>query len=315
MSDYCISLFGKFQVEKDNLVLKGFEAAKMQELFCYLLLHQNQPHHREHLANVLWPEQSAPSSKKYLRKALWQLQGCLSQQCENSSEPYIIAEDEWIQLNLSPSFHVDTLIFERACEKVREISGSHFSDEQADLISHTVKLYRGDLLQGWYQDWCLFKREHFLQMYLNLCDKLIRYCTASGTYESGIAYGNSILTHDRAREHTHRQLMRLHYLSGNRTEAIRQFKRCVQALHDELGVEPARLTETLYQQICADIMPTEAPVSISLNGSLSGKDETESLAHALQKLKNVQGDLTHMQQDLQQEIVQIESKLNPPSPL
>ena len=310
MSDYCISLFGKFQVEKDNLILKGFEAAKVQELFCYLLLHQNQPQHREHLSSILWPEQPALPSKKYLRKALWQLQGCLSQQFKNSAESLILAEDEWIQLNLPPSFHVDAIIFKQACEDVREIPGSRFSDEQAELIGHVVSLYRDNLLQGWYQDWCLFKREQFLQMYLNLCDKLIRYCTANGAYESGIAYGNNILGHDQAREHTHRQLMRLYYLSGNRTEAIRQFRRCVQALHDELGVAPARLTEHLYQQICADFVPTNSHKK-ERNDMM---DEQDSLVHALQKLKHVQENLSYMQQDLQQEIIHIESKLNPLPP-
>jgi hypothetical protein len=45
--------------------------------------------------------------------------------------------------------------------------------------------------------------------------------------------------------------MRLHFLSTGRTAAIRQYKCCVEALHRELGVEPAARTVKLYQQMRA----------------------------------------------------------------
>ena len=46
--------------------------------------------------------------------------------------------------------------------------------------------------------------------------------------------------------------MRLHYMTGNRTAALRQYRACVEALDEELGVGPAQSTQRLYQQICSD---------------------------------------------------------------
>ena len=57
-----------------------------------------------------------------------------------------------------------------------------------------------------------------------------------GEYEAGQNYGSIILGFDRARESTHRHLMQLYYLAGDRTGALRQYERCARALDAELGV-------------------------------------------------------------------------------
>jgi hypothetical protein len=38
-------------------------------------------------------------------------------------------------------------------------SSGDLNEAQAQLLKDAVNLYCGDLLEGWYQDWCLFERE------------------------------------------------------------------------------------------------------------------------------------------------------------
>jgi DNA-binding SARP family transcriptional activator len=129
------------------------------------------------------------------------------------------------------------------------------------LIQQAVELYRGDLLEGWYMEWCLLERERLQSMYLQLLDKLASYYEASGEYESGLLCGARALRCDRAREHTHHMLMRLHYLAGDRTGALRQFDRCMAALREGLGVSPSERTLELYRQIQAEELKVPQPDS------------------------------------------------------
>src|SRR5205823_6306577 len=46
--------------------------------------------------------------------------------------------------------------------------------------------------------------------------------------------------------------LRLLYLSGDRGGALRQYRRCVTALAEELGVNPGKQTINLYEQICGE---------------------------------------------------------------
>jgi hypothetical protein len=59
--------------------------------------------------------------------------------------------------------------------------------------------------------------------------------------------------------------MRLRYLAGDRTGALRQFERCAAALDSELDVLPSRATVHLYEQIRGDRLPAAnaAPPPIS----------------------------------------------------
>jgi DNA-binding SARP family transcriptional activator len=119
-------------------------------------------------------------------------------------------------------------------------------------LREAARVYRGDLLEGWHQDWCLLARERLQTTYLGVLNKLMASAEAHDDFESGLLYGHAVLGHDRAHERTHRRLMRLQYLAGDRTAALRQYQQCVDALHEELAVKPSRHTVLLYEQIKND---------------------------------------------------------------
>ena len=122
----------------------------------------------------------------------------------------------------------------------------------AAVLDRAVDLYRGDLLEGWYQDWCLFERERLRTMYMMTVEKLLAYHLMHGELDEGFACGERILRHDRAHERTHWRLMRLRYLGGDRTGAMRQYDACVAALREELDVAPSERTTSLYELIRSD---------------------------------------------------------------
>ncbi|MCA9875114.1 MAG: bacterial transcriptional activator domain-containing protein, partial [Anaerolineales bacterium] len=165
-----------------------------------------------------------------------------------------------------------------------------------------------DLLEGWYQDWCLFERERYQQMLLLMLDKLMAHCESCGAYEAGIVYGMQILRYDLARERTYRQLMRLFYLAGDRTGALRQYERCTAVLRNELGVKPSTSTEQLRAQVEADDMVTHE--STLVWPSSSPLFWQSALQNTLQQLHNFDAILDQTRQQIQQEIQRVESTLS-----
>jgi DNA-binding SARP family transcriptional activator len=252
-----VQLFGRFRVACGEHALTGLGAQKAQELFSYLLLHREQAHRRGTLASVLWCDASAGQAQKYLRQSLWQLQSALDQQPQASD--VLLIEGDWIRLNVRVGLWLDAAVYEAAAGVARDIPGYALSAQVADYVNRAVQLYTGDLLDGWFQDWCLYERERFQSLYLTMLDKLMSYCEARGEWEAGVSYGARILHIDRARERAHQRLMRLHHLSGDRAAALRQFERCAAALREELGVRPTRRTLELYEQIRADRLEPPIP--------------------------------------------------------
>jgi DNA-binding SARP family transcriptional activator len=182
---------------------------------------------------------------------------------------------------------LDVAVFEEAFAPVRDIRGRDLGFEKARLLERAVELYQGDLLEGWYDDWCLYERERLQNMFLTMLDKLMGHCEVNQQYETSIVYGTRILSFDRAREHTHRALMHLHYLSGNRTGALRQYERCSAALEEELGVKPASSTRALYEQIKNDRID-DPPIDTSMPAHTSPPDLVRRLEQIGSLLTDVQ---------------------------
>lgn len=253
-----INLFGRLAVFVDDRPLVvGPPHIKPIELFTYLLIHRRRSHPREALATLLWPDLPSAHTKKNLRKVLCTLQHLLADAVRLGHPPVLLIEHDWITLNPALDLQLDVAVFEQAYA----LSQRHTSDwpnaDTVQSIEAAVALYEGELLSGLYADWCLHERERLENIYLELRHLLLVAAEHGQAYEQAIAHGCEILCHDRANERAHRDLMRLYYLSGNRSAALRQYGHCVAALVGELGVRPRHHTEQLYRQICSDELATD----------------------------------------------------------
>jgi DNA-binding SARP family transcriptional activator len=256
---------------------------------------------------MLWSQRAPAQSKKYLRQTLWQVHSALAAHGQDGEDAsLLLVDDEWIRCNPSCDLWLDVAVFEGAYDQAQGIAGSDLDETRSDGLRAAVQLYSGDLLQGCYEDWCLFERERLQNMYLGMLDKLVVFCEVNGEYEAGLAFGSRALRVDRARERTHRQMMRLYCLSRNRSDALRQYERCVEALREELGVQPARRTTELYERIRADHLDdlVPAPSSVVVGSPY------RALPEVLARLKQLQTLLFGLQQEIQYNIDAVETALN-----
>jgi len=293
MAQLQISLFGKLYCAIDSIPLSGLESRRAQELLAYLALKQR-PQHREALAVTLWGDRPDQQARKTLRQALWLLQTALETSAADNRPPFLLVEGDTIGFHPCAELWIDAGIMELAYAKIQTHNGDMLREEQTAEVRCAVQLYQGDLLQGWYEDWCIAERERHQHMYLALLEKLMEYYEAIADYQAGLECGMQILHCDRAREQTHRRQMRLYYLKGERTEALQQYATCVNALSDELGVGPSRGTKHLYEQICTDLR------SDTLGGACHCADPAQlplstAAASPIQDLLRIEHELEHLQ--------------------
>jgi DNA-binding SARP family transcriptional activator len=253
------------------------------------------------LASLLWGDVPAACAKAYLRKTLWQLQAALDTYTKSLSKQLLDVTPDWVRLNSRPMLWLDAAILEQAFHLVKSVPGMALSLQQLETLHNSVQLYRGDLLEGWYQDWCLLDRHRFQYMYLTILDKLMDYYETQKDCEASIAYGNLSLHCDRAREQTHRRLMRLLYRTGDRTAALRQYQHCILALREELEVEPSTSTVELYEQIRTDRLDKMAP-----DRPGTQLVPTQLPPEALDHLRQLQADLVHIMRQVEHDVQQIE---------
>ena len=297
MNTLRVCLFGELHVQWGEENLTDRYPRKMQELLCYLLLYRDRHHPRETLASLLWSDTSTAQSKKYLRQALWQFQNVLRSRIELAHQRVLLVDTDRVRLDPDSDLWLDVAVFERAIVRTLGIAGAALDSQQVQALYDAADLYRGDLLEGWFQDWCLYERERLQNMYLTLLDKLMDYCEVHNECEMGLDFGARILRCDGARERTHRRLMRLYYLIGDRTAALRQYDRCARALRQELAVKPAARTVTLYQLIRTERFPD--PTRSPLAGPITHPSSSPQWPEMVEQLRYLQRSLAKVQDELQ----------------
>jgi DNA-binding SARP family transcriptional activator len=303
MCSITVRLFGTLQVQRDSQEIDGSKTRKTQELFAYLLLHRDRKHSRQVLADMLWPESTTKQSMKYLRHTLWQLQTTLG--CD-----VLEGEAEYVRLQVGFPLWLDVLEFERAWAYVKRIPGEALDKQGEDLVQDALKIYRGDLLEGWYQDWCLFERDRLQRMYLAMLEKWMAHCEVHGEFEAGLECGTHALRYDVAHERIHRRMMRLYYKSGDRSAALRQYERCVVLLREELDVDPSERTVALYQHMRSNRLAGLGHTLAAVNDyELATAGTPLALDQALTHLKQLTGRVSEVEHQLLEAIQTIETAL------
>ncbi len=243
-----VYLFGSPAITCDDVPL-NITSQKAQALFYYLISNR-QMHSREKLATLFWGETSERQAKGSLRNTLYELRRNLAPGGK-PTDKYILVESNTLCFDPEADYVLDTEEFERLLD-----ARTDSKRLKMDNWGKAVELYRGEFLEGFFirnahefEDWSFFERQRLQRRYLEALTELSDYCGSQSEYEKATVYAIQILSRDNLQENIHRQLMRLYYLVGNRSAALRQYEVCKDIIERELGVAPLTETTALYEQI------------------------------------------------------------------
>jgi DNA-binding SARP family transcriptional activator len=244
MSKLRIRLFGSAELERNSEPLAVFPTRKSHQLFSFLVLNRERPYPRDVLIGALWGEQREEAARKCLRTELWRLRA-LVESADPGDEPTLAVRGHTVAFNRHSDYWLDVEEFERRVAAVAEPVDA----EGAALLREAVDLYRSDLLEEVYDDWCVTDRERLRLMYLGALERLMGFHDARREWDAAIELGHRFLHVDPLAEQVHRELMRCYVRQGNRSAALRQFADCEQMLRAEFGSEPMEETLLLAAQI------------------------------------------------------------------
>ena len=222
---------------------------RAQDLLALVLLSPQRAVLREHAADELWPDAGADASKKAMRQALWQIHHATDG--EGADAPrLVVTEGEALRVNPRRRLWVDVDVVADAARLAQ--TSAEPDDATLQRLTRAADLYRGPLLEGCYDEWCLAPRARLEDRCLTLLDALSRAHEHRGDLSAAIGWAQRLLDVEPAHERTHRRLMRLHYRTGDRTRALRQLHQCRWVLQHELGVHTSAQTEALGAAIADD---------------------------------------------------------------
>ena len=249
--------FGTFALFRDGRGLSLGRTRAVQALSRYLIARRGQVVSREELLELLWPNAGAERANHRLHVAVSSARRLVDMPGEGSSvihfesDSYCVPQDAVL---------TDCDVFDGHYGRARHTLSAGDAGDAADEFRSALAVYAGEYLADMpYAEWTHVRRAHFALRRLNALTFLCDHSSLQQDLLATMDFALQILEVDNLRERAHRELMRAHYLMGQRGLAIRQFEACARILQQELGVAPSPITRRLHQAIRDEsLLPEEA---------------------------------------------------------
>jgi DNA-binding SARP family transcriptional activator len=220
-----------------------------RQLFKCLLSRPKRRMTRNEVVELFWPDSDAEAASTNLRSTIHAMRRALAPAEETDALGMVFGDRDRVWLRPDVELWVDADEFERAVQQASR------SPDPLSLLEQASALYAGHYLpDDLYEDWATDRREALKQDWAGVQIRLSRELERRGDADSATYHLQRRLQLDPCDERAAQEAMQLLARHGRRSEALRMYQRLVQALADELGVEPSEETRAAQRQIAAGEM-------------------------------------------------------------
>ena len=217
-------------------------SARPRELLAYLLMHPD-GRTKEQAGLAFWPDASPTQLRNNFHVTLHRLRKALGAPdwVELEGDRYRIAPDVVAEF--------DVVEFEREVTSAR-LAMKRQQDGAPHRLEQALARYRGDFLDGEpVGDWHLEHRDRLQRIYVDALMELGSGLLREERHDRAADAYRRVLARDELHEDALVALMRCHAGLGERSQALRAYKRFADRLKHELEAEPGREATRWYERL------------------------------------------------------------------
>lgn len=251
VADLTVNMLGVVEIFRDParpFALDAWATRRARDILCFVAARPYLRAPKDLLVDTFWGEEDFAVVQKnfhptvsYIRKAL------------NSEQPlklnFLVYRDGEYMLTPEHTYRVDVHEFDRLLAEAETARRAGHGDAHLARLEDAVALYRGEFMAGCYDEWVESPRAYYRQQYLRAAETLATSAQERGDWARSLDLADRILREDSFREDVHCLAMRAHAALGNRGAVKEQFETLKRVLDEELGVEPARETRKVYDDL------------------------------------------------------------------
>jgi DNA-binding SARP family transcriptional activator len=231
-----VLLLGQFNLKADDRSL-DLPSRPAQSLLAYLVLHPDIEHRREKLAALLWPETQDSNARSYLRQALWRVKKTFTEG-SLSWQDYLQINDISLRFNNQSDYWLDA-----------DQLTAPTDPQSVENMIEIIKLYQGELLPGFYDEWVVLERDRLSSAYIQKMNNLLDCLVENRQWDEVLTWSENWILHGYSPEPAYRALMLAHAGRGEQSQVLTTYKRCEEALDRDLGVGPSPETKQIFERL------------------------------------------------------------------
>jgi len=253
LNDIKLLPFGKTEIylRGESIPEDKWIRKKSKILLAYLMCDPQKIHTKDKIIDMFFLFDDMPADKADMayHSAIYNIRTALKIYDIKSDKPkrskdktydynpqYILYEDKSLRLNPDFFYTSDNVEFEKLYNKIKLPSLS--IEEKITNSVKAIEMYKGDFLPGYYDSWCEELRVKYKNMFITLCEELIKLLENDARYEEVVKYSELLLNEDRLSDSTHISIINACVKLGNIKLAKSRFEIMLKIYDDELDEKP-----------------------------------------------------------------------------
>ncbi len=253
VTDLTLNMLGPVEIFRDltrPLAADAWTTKRARDILCFIASRRHRRASKDTIIDTFWGESDFEAVEKNFHPTVSHIRKAL-----NSNQPlkqnFLLYRDGDYQLNPEFSYSIDTEEFDRLVTEGETARRAREIDRCISSYEAAIKIYRGDFMQGTYDEWVEEQRSYYREQYLRLLEALAAVAQKTEDWARSLHLAQQILHDDPFREDVHCMIMRAHAGQGNRHAVKEQYETLRKLLKKELGVEPAAETQRVYKELVA----------------------------------------------------------------
>jgi ATP/maltotriose-dependent transcriptional regulator MalT/DNA-binding SARP family transcriptional activator len=250
-ADLTIRMLGPVEIFRDparSLAADAWTTKRARDILCFIASRRHRRASKDTIIDTFWGESDFEAVEKNFHPTVSHIRKAL-----NSNQPvkqnFLVYRDGDYLLSQDFSYSIDTEEFDRLVAEGESARRAGDQTRFTEAFERAVELYRGDFMQGSYDDWAEEQRSYYKEQQLRMLETLAVTAQKAEDWPRSMKLAQRILSEDQFREDVHCMIMRAHAAEGNRAAVKDQYESLRKLLRKELGVEPAAETQKVLKQL------------------------------------------------------------------
>jgi LuxR family maltose regulon positive regulatory protein len=251
VTDLTINMLGPVEIFRDParpMAADAWTTKRARDILCYIASRRHRRASKDVIIDTFWSDAEFEVVEKNFHPTISHIRKAL-----NSNQPlkqnFLVYRDGDYQLNQNFSYWIDTAEFDRLLSEGEAARRAREFERCISAYESAIALYRGEFMQGSYDDWVEEQRTYYREQYLRLLESLASVAQKMEDWPRSLDLGQQILREDPFREDIHCMIMRAYSATGNRAAVKEQYETLRRLLQKELGVEPVAETRKVYKEL------------------------------------------------------------------
>lgn len=213
-------------------------------IFAYIFLNKKSIT-KDGLIDEFYPDSEPENANSVFHQTLsnfrsifkWAVAVEKSSKVKESVPEFIVYENQRITLNPNYLYYIDAFEFEELYKKGR--AGNVSNKDRILYYEEALSLFKGELLEGYYQPWCEEIREQYNNYFFSIVEDLIGIYKKGADYEKLAEYSRKLIKADNLNEEAYIDVIEAEMKMGNEAKAKDIYKSMVKTFKKEVGEEPS----------------------------------------------------------------------------